>query len=769
MRPLLLLLTVSLLLAAPVRAAESPGGTAGFDLPALERELGQLSRRLQQVRSSVDQTRFSADDLVFELAFDAGEILRFVHEEIVFHPYEGLLRGVAGTLQARAGNSLDQALLLAYLLKSAGLDARIVRGQLSSEDASRLLALTANPLPEPEPEAAFKAAREAFGDEAMAAPSSVDWRNTRLLRRSDAQTAILRKRLQAAGIEPGTSGQTVDVLALLRTYFWVEHRAAPGNPWEAVHPAFGRAAAPSVSAEEYLADSVPETHQQTLTLSAGLRAREGGKSRDHVLMKPWTRPVANLHGQTLTWRNHPDGLTAESLADPATALADTRLLLPLFNGALAPGGKAFDLKGRLLDPMATGAAAGLFASLAGKLEGVASAVEDNPEAEAAFALEAMWLDFTLQTPSGSTLRQRRYLVAPGQADGDPAALLWPLISEHVYLVNTGELPIAWMIDRYLAAGESSVPYYRALAHKFLQPQQGTALPQQTLPLEFGPAALYRIMAAHPGADPAVVALRHQPSVIGLRNGLRSGGSAFTAVDIVYNRMLHVRTAGGPVGHDAGAALARGVWDTAVESLPALQRDSQSASTINTLRVFEQASAQGIALQVLAPGSSDLPRGLEPAVATVLGEDLAAGYVVVMPERQPEGVGMTGWWRVDPVTGDTLGMTADGYGQTLTEYLTEVVGIAFNMVQALQGIKNCEEKENDVQKLCCLVEAHINNVAGLGMGNLVGATVGTAGAALFDIVNFGLQESTEALFGAGQGRGLMPQLSGSCSKLDQSGL
>ena len=190
MRPLLLLLTVSLLLAVPVRAAESPGGTAGFDLPALERELGQLSRRLQQVRSSVDQTRFSADDLVFELAFDAGEILRFVHEEIVFHPYEGLLRGVAGTLQARAGNSLDQALLLAYLLKSAGLDARIVRGQLSSEDASRLLALTANPLPEPEPEAAFKAAREAFGDEAMAAPSSVDWRNTRLLRRSDAQTAI---------------------------------------------------------------------------------------------------------------------------------------------------------------------------------------------------------------------------------------------------------------------------------------------------------------------------------------------------------------------------------------------------------------------------------------------------------------------------------------------------------------------------------------------------------------------------------------------------
>lgn len=767
MRAILLLLAASLL-ATPASAAAPPADAAGsFDLPALERELTGLSQRLLRVRNNIDQTRFSADDLVFELAFDAEEILRFVHEDVVFHPYEGLLRGVAGTLQARAGNSLDQALLLAYLLKSAGLDARIVRGELSSDDATRLLALTASPAPEPEPEAAYQAARQAFGDEAMAAPAPLDWRGTRLAGRSAEQAASLRAQLQAAGIDPGNSGQSVDVLALLRSYFWVEHRAAPGSPWEAVHPAFGSETAPTVSAEEYLADSVPEAYQQTLTLSAGLRAREGDKFRDHVLMKPWTRPVANLHGQVLTWRNHPDGLTTESLADPAAALESTRLLLPLFNGSLAPGGQAFDLKGRLLDPMATGAAAGLFSSLADKLEGVAAAVADDPDAEPAFALEAMWLDFVLQTPSGSTLRQRRYLVAPGQGNGEPAELLWPLISEHVYLVNTGELPTAWMLDRYLAAGESSVPYYRALAHKFLQPERGTTLPQQALPLEFGPAALYRIMAAHPGADPAVVALRHQPSIIGLRNGLRSGGRAFTAVDIVYNRMLHVRTGGGPLGHDTEAALARGVWDTAVESLPALQRDDPDAGTVNTLRVFEQAAAQGIALRVLKPGSSDLPPGLEPAVATVLREHLAAGYAVVVPERQPEGIAMTGWWRVDPVSGNTLGMTADGYGQTITEYLTQVVNIAFTMVQSLQGIKNCEAKENDVQKLCCLVEAHINNVAGLGMGSLVGATVGTAGAALFDIVNFGLQESTEALFG--QGRGLMPQLGGSCSKLDQSGL
>ena len=98
--------------------------------------------------------------------------------------------------------------------------------------------------------------------------------------------------------------------------------------------------------------------------------------------------------------------------------------------------------------------------------------------------------------------------------------------------------------------------------------------------------------------------------------------------------------------------------------------------------------------------------------------------------------MAGWWRIDAASGETLGMTGDGHGQDVVEYLTEVVGIAFNMVQALQSLKDCDDRANDIAKMCCLVEANINNVAGLGFGSLLGSVVGTAGGALFDILNYG---------------------------------
>ena len=60
------------------------------------------------------------------LDYEAEFILDYVSNDIAFQPYEGVLRGVAGTLRARAGNSLDQSILLASVLKSAGYDARVL-------------------------------------------------------------------------------------------------------------------------------------------------------------------------------------------------------------------------------------------------------------------------------------------------------------------------------------------------------------------------------------------------------------------------------------------------------------------------------------------------------------------------------------------------------------------------------------------------------------------------------------------------------------------
>src|SRR5690606_16264150 len=75
--------------------------------------------------------------------------------------YPGLLRGPEGTLASRSGNALDQAVLLAKLLREAGHDARVARASLSDQQAHALLAQMQRKDHKPSPigdaEAAFRA------------------------------------------------------------------------------------------------------------------------------------------------------------------------------------------------------------------------------------------------------------------------------------------------------------------------------------------------------------------------------------------------------------------------------------------------------------------------------------------------------------------------------------------------------------------------------------------------------------------------------------
>ena len=119
--------------------------------------------------------------------------------------------------------------------------------------------------------------------------------------------------------------------------------------------------------------------------------------------------------------------------------------------------------------------------------------------------------------------------------------------------------------------------------------------------------------------------------------------------------------------------------------------------------------------------------------------------------------MSGWWRINTDTGETLGMTADGGGQEITEYLIEQVQTALMLVRAIGNLKKCQTDNslNNYEKMCCLMEAHINNAVGLSFGSILGATIGTAGAAVFDIADYGAELAT--------GSGITPSTNGSFCK------
>jgi len=469
-------------------------------------------------------------------------------------------------------------------------------------------------------------------------------------------------------------------------------------------------------------------------------------------MAPWTSPTANLAGKSLRFRNAPNGLKNETANDLKTAIENTTMFVPMFNDSPAPGWKGFDLKGRSIDPFALGGsgAAGLIKTVGDKFETATTGVADREDGNPTLALHSMYLEFTFTSPSGEADTRKRYLLAPRSNYEDSSSIPWSLITDHSYMITTGEYPIDLLVDRYLSNLIESLDWLDFTIRKSFDPDTKIPLPKE-MPADLPPLLQNWSMEQWPLADASVIRFRALPGLLGIRRGYRDAHSAFTAVDVVFNTVEYHRKTETGLQSAPMAALQGGVWDTVLESIPEKMRQDPAVSISSTAQVFELARQQGIDTMVLKPG--DLERvaeaGLDESARQFVVRDLNNGYAVVIPARVPDGAHMGGWWRVQPQSGEVLGMTGDGYGQEVAEYLMELVGTTKGLVDALNSILDCQQEESMAERLCCLISAHANNVAGLGFGGFLGVTFGTSAATMFDIANTAAQGAT--------GQGLLPSV------------
>src|SRR5947207_753763 len=139
----------------------------------------------------------------------------------------GELRGAAGVLMDRCGNSLDRALLLAEMLRTVGFEARLARGELPEKQASELLAkVTQSSATRP-------------SDNATATPTSIDpaaaQRLQSLAQEMEAQSehlatqAAQRVAQHAPALAEALRGTTTkpsddaaNALAAAREHWWVQ-------------------------------------------------------------------------------------------------------------------------------------------------------------------------------------------------------------------------------------------------------------------------------------------------------------------------------------------------------------------------------------------------------------------------------------------------------------------------------------------------------------------------------------------------------------------
>ncbi|MCX6044335.1 MAG: hypothetical protein NT075_04430 [Chloroflexi bacterium] len=718
MLSLVLLFATSLPLAAQSTTATpqpTPAATPTLTYAQAKQQLADVMTKAEQLRKLLDRNQFDLDELSFALAGDAAKIIDFVTNEIAFEQYPGLLRGGQGTLMSRAGNALDQAVLLQQLLTDAGYEVKILHGTLSDSEATILVNQLFQPRKFAPPisqqmdkvkallnDAATKAgvAKSDITNLLTLALNPPPVTSTMAYSATLDDSAYLQTLLSKADVTLNDTEAEAKLIQEAKDYFWVAYRLGPNQAWKPVQPAFGKATAPAkLTATESFADEskIPDALKQEFQMQVLIEHKVGDEIETRPLFAPLTGTPADMAGRRHTFAIFADGFTSlADLADPVSALKKTSFFYPNLDGKLVADSMFFDLLGNLVPPdAATSPLAPLITGVSKSLGGALDALDstttpDELQDSSHFLLTGVYIEYTFTAPGQAPRVFRRTLVDRIGAENrakkqwtllhpdDPLPDMIALTAQHTFMLATGALPAAYLADLQLEHLLKSRPLFDfALGSQYQQPGFAdlTKAKLDTLDLSWpGHPVIYAVADA--GAT-ATNLINYRPSAsLVVYTQSQDAERMHLWMDVVNNERRTYKLDGGKLAVDVNALLKTGVWETRTEDI-ALD-PKQADNTENVFTVFALANQQKIPIRVLTPadtaGIDKLALSLN--AKTQLQTDLAAGNVVVLPEKMPTGIKKFGWWRIDQKTGQTLGVNEDGLGAAAIEYAALLRSVAF---------------------------------------------------------------------------------------------
>jgi len=333
-------------------------------------------------------------------------------------------------------------------------------------------------------------------------------------------------------------------------------------------------------------------------------------------------------------------------------------------------------------------------AVAERFKGAIKALDDLPtgplsdapqkKPERAPQLTAEWIEYEIRTPGQPVRTIRRQIfdvLGPAaRATGKPAA---PVLTESqrlergLALLGESEIPLLACQPSPEFVAHSMAEGLLANREVLLDVMQNAAsmrpndLKDKMAKLKPLPSQLYGLALARQEwnrfrgdvyQDRANILSYHK------HPGLNSQGQLriTEGVDIVANGI------GVRLGSETTPFLMRleqGVLDTNAEAFVLAQTEI-TALHENTAEIFAQSERQGIEWVIIHTGNQSAWQSVELPndVRVRIERDLAEGYVVLVPKKAilMEGRPVVGWWRVDPKTGQTLGINERGWGGDLTE-------------------------------------------------------------------------------------------------------
>lgn len=670
-------------------------GTARAEAPSPADRLQSLASVLTALDEHVPADRY--DPAAAAAAIDADAtpeaVMQWVAKRTVLVPYQGLLRGIAGSLIDGRVNSLERARLIADLLARRGVEARLVHATLPPASAAKLLAANPPAHPWQAPLDAPTDVVQAIADDPNLGAAYYEQSVRRFRAEASAtvtamkdmteqETAALLAYGLAASHQPDRRAAALKAVA---DHWWVEARR--GNDWQDLDPSRDQLGdvklAPAV-----VAGAPGDALYHKIGIRLIVEFSELGKLRTETVLESTLRP-AELGDGRITLMHRPlTAAPANEMTGLLASFAGEWAWLPVLTiGDDEQKGRIFTFGGQILpaddatiDALAGGghpaeglggAMGGLFGGLGGDEAPPAAAVPQRPDEEAGpVRTTAEWIEFTISGPGIATKVERRTifdLIGPASRAARPAppaltasrqedralALLRTLD-----LLPMAAIPSAAFQIHVLARDGGLVE--AALAAVLAEPDVPPSLEGMpaTTPLSL------RAFAAERWRNGALgdgTYLDRPGLVMQVHGFMPEGGGElreFAMIDIVANE-IGVHPLSARPAFDL--ALAQGVADTVTEAhilAAPTERDE------NTALLFRRDLEAKRRWSLITAGGS-APSPLPPDQRLMIEETASRGMTLIVPTSLPDP--RIAWWRIDPATGATLGIAATGAGADTAEY------------------------------------------------------------------------------------------------------
>ena len=553
-----------------------------------------------------------------------------------YEAYRGSLRGTRGTLWSQAGNSLDQASLLIAMLRAAGIPARYRHGTLDQAEAQTLIA------------SMFPAPTTILGRVADGVPIS----------------------------DPVADPELIEIV---QDHWWVE--AFFDGDWRELDPSFANAAI-----DQRFTDQV------------------AGDGTDRIAETPdaWRPKVTvRLEIETFNQLNLGGQLKVASYLEHTFRVVEVATAAVVFANLVATdnqGGAVFANTIHTYTPFLS-------------VDENDAMIFGEPYQElltsfplATTAITGAWLNFAFEDLDGAVTEYKRTLADRLGFDvrtygGTPTFALdaaSPGVFSEFDMYSIGLFPGRVPTAAFAARRAALTGVVSEMADDTQRMQELAALPaldseqqvessqlrarhQRNLGLFLNGVSLSFAEAADRASQVAQAALfvkayHDDPRLVIISHEMDDAGGTQINVDLRTTLERTIAHPGQGEPATVGYNLFKGINESWLEGEILAAPDG--ATVLTTAQVMIAASQQGINFVFLDASSLDLLATLDltnEAKARITAAVLA-GKIVSIPTAAPliDGKTAIGWWEIDPASGETIGVMANGLHNAFLEYVSNLL-------------------------------------------------------------------------------------------------